>query len=174
MQLVAAHPFISSLVAEFQATAVYTKGDTLSRLCVPPADTYGSFYITSVVRNNGNFVNPIPATSGTPQTVLPRNLFDFIDSVENMLKVLMTTPLADLNTTTFRSIYNGFEGQINAVTTTVLALLRQLEAGANAENDFASDYLLDLFVTNAQMLLNTCIVERLEALRSEYGFKSEK
>jgi len=168
VQLVATHPFISSLVAEFQATAVYTKGDTLSRLCTPPADTYGNFYITSVARNNGNFVNPVPATSGTPQTVLPRNLFDFIDGVESMLKVLMTTPLADLNTTTFRSLYNAFEAQISATTTTVLALLRQLEGAGNAENDFTSDYLLDVFITNQQLLLNTCIVERLEALRSEY------
>jgi len=167
-QLIPTHPFISSLVAEFQATALYTKGNTLSRLCAPAADTYGNFYITSVARNNGNFVNPIPATSGTPQSVLPKNLFDFLDSVETMLKVLMTTPLADLNTTAFRSLYNAFEGQVSAATTTVLALLRQLEGSGNAENDFTSDYLLDLFVTNQQLLLNTCIVERLEALRSEY------
>jgi len=168
VHLVADHPFISSLVSEFQATAMYIKGDTLSRLCAPPANTFGHFYISTVSRNNARFVNPISPTSTTPQAVLQRHLFEFIDSVESVLQGLMTTELADLNTTTFRTIYNRFESDVNFINTAILGLLKQLENVGNAENDFASDYLLDLFVDNVQMLLHTCIVERLEALRSEY------
>jgi hypothetical protein len=165
---VADHPFIASLVAEFQATAVYKKGDTLSRLCAPAENTYGRFYISTVLRNNGNFVNPIAASSTTPAVVLQRHLFEFIDSVESMLQVLLTTALADLNTTTFKTLYSRFEAEVNAVNAAVLLLLKQLSDRGNQENDFTYDYLLDLFVDNVQMVLHTCIVERLEALRNEY------
>lgn len=168
MSMAVSHPFISSLVAEFQATNIYRKGDTLSRLCAPPANTYGSYYILNVLQHNGRFVNPVPANATAPQTVLQRQLFNFIDSVESMLQILMTTQLGELDTVAFKTVHEGFEAQVNAVTSSVLALFRQQENAANARNEWASDYLLDLFVTNSQMLLHTCIVERLDALRSEW------
>jgi hypothetical protein len=162
------HPFISSLVGEFQATATYSKGDTLARLCAPGDNTYGRFYINTVARNKGVFVNPVPASANTPATVLQHHLFEFLDSVESMLQPLLTTTLGDLNTSAIKSLYNRFESEINFINRSVLDAIRQLAEKGDQKNDFTYDYLLDLFVTNVQLVLNTCIVERLEALRSEY------
>jgi hypothetical protein len=168
VNLVADHPFIASLVGEFQATAVYTKGDTIGRLCAPGDNTFGRYYINSVIRNNGNFVNPISSTTDSASAVLQYHLFEFLDSVESMLQVLLTTELADLNVAAFKPFYNRFAAEVNFINSAVLNQLRQLAQKANQENEFTYDYLLDLFVTNVQMVLNTCIIERLEALRSEY------
>lgn len=168
VNIAADHPFIANLVGEFHATAIYRKGDTLSRLCAPGENTFGRFYIDTVARNNGVFVNPIPASSNTPTLVLQRHLFEFLDSVESMLQMLLTTELADLNTNAFKPLYQRFEAEVNFVNRAVLDALRALWGRGNETLEFTYDYLLDVFVTNVQMVLNTCIVEQLEALRSEY------
>lgn len=162
------HPFISSLVSEFQATAVYTKGDTVTRLCSPLTNTFGNFYNIIIDRNKGKFINPIPANATTPLAVIQRHFFEFLDSVESMFFILMTQPLSDLNTTEFKIAYSRFEAEVNFVNTAVLALIKDLDEKGGSKNDFVIDYLLDLFVDNVQMILHTCIVERLEALKSEY------
>ena len=167
INVVADHPFVASLVGEFQATAVYTKGDTLSRLCSPAANTFGGTYHSIVQRNAGKFVNPIPANATSPTALLQRHFFEFIDSVESMFQIVMTNELSVLSTSSFKLAYNRFENEVNIVHSSTLGFVKGLAAGRNVDNIMLNN-LLDLFVDNKQMLFHTCIVERLEALRSEY------
>ena len=155
------HPFISGLVNEFQATASYTKGDTLSRLCSPADGTVGSYYISSIKANNGKFINP------DPNTPLNSALFEFADSVESMLQVLMTHDLSTLDTTAFKTLYTTFEKATNTLKAILFGLISNLENKDNV-NDLETDYFLDLLINNAQTILQTCIVEKLEALKNEY------
>ncbi|MBL0741125.1 hypothetical protein [Chryseolinea lacunae] len=166
LQVVVDHPFIASLVGEFQTTAAYTKGKMLARLCAPAANTVGRFYITTVTRNNGKFVNPIPANATSPQLVLRRHFFEFVDSVESMVEMLMNNPLSSLEGTLFKLAYTRFETEVSVISQAVLALLKSQEA--SGQNNAAAEYLRDLFVGNGQRMLHTCIVEKLAALHSEY------
>lgn len=155
------HPFISGLVNEFQATATYTKGDTLSRLCSPADGTVGSYYINSVKANQGKFVNP------DPNNPINNALFQFVDSIESMLQVFMTQDLPSIDPTSFKSLYAGFEKATNVLKDVVLALINDLQNKDNPQ-DLEIDYLTDLLLNNAQAILQTCIAEKLEALKNEY------
>jgi len=121
------HPFISGLIDEFQSAASYLKGSTLSRLCFPVTGTFGSYYISSVKANNGNFVNPDPSNAKTTA------VFDFIDSIEAMIQLLMNNLLPTLDPTAFKSLYGAYQRTGTALT-----------------------------------IVQTCIVEELEALKNEY------
>ncbi|HEY1871813.1 MAG TPA: hypothetical protein VGG71_12195, partial [Chitinophagaceae bacterium] len=103
INIVADHPFISTLVNEFQAIKSYTKGDTLSKLCSPPDGSFGNYYITSVKSNNGNFVNPDPGSD------LNTTVFTFIDSVESMLQMLMTNDLSSIDPSAFKLFHAVYE-----------------------------------------------------------------
>ncbi|HTE12503.1 MAG TPA: hypothetical protein VK645_16080, partial [Chitinophagaceae bacterium] len=167
INIVTDHPFISGLVSEFQAIAAYTKGNTLVRLCAPAANTIGSYYNNSIIANKGKFVNPIQATDSSANAVLYRHFFEFTDSVESMLQILMTNSLSVLNTSSFKAAYNRFEAEVNVINMAMLDFIKALDANDKIP-DFTIDYLLDLFVDNVQMVMHTCIVERLDALKSEY------
>jgi len=167
LNIVTGHPFIAGLVSEFQAIATYTKGTTLTRLCAPAPNTVGSYYSNSIIANNGKFVNPVVATDNSANAVLYRHFFEFTDSVESMLQILMTNSLANIDTAVFKTAYNRFEAEVNVVNLAMLEFIKSLD-GNDKFPDFTIDYLLDLFVDNVQMLLHTCMTERLDALKSEY------
>ncbi len=154
------HPFISGLVNEFQATATYTKGDTLSRLCAPPDGTVGSYYISTVKANQGNFVNPDPSNPIT------NALFQFVDSVESMLQSLMIQDLPVIDPTAFKGLYSVFEKATNALKVLLLGLINDLQNKDTQDSEI--DYLTGLLLNNAQAILQTCITEKLEALKNEY------
>jgi hypothetical protein len=157
--IVVDHPFVAGLVNEFQALATYTKGDTLSRLCAPANGTVGSYYISSIKANNGKYVNP--ASNDATNSAL----FDFVDSVESMFQMLMVNDLPALDTTAFKLLYTSFERAATVLLDVMITTLNA--ANANATN--TSILLrLEVLINNMQAILRTCIVETLEALRSEY------
>ena len=137
------HPFVSGLVNEFQAISAYTKGSTLSRLCAPQVNTFGSYYISSVTANKGVFVNPFSANS-VGNDLLNFHLFEFIDAAESMFQLLMNQDLAALDTAAFKVAYNHFEKEVSAVNIMVLQLLQALEA-AGKTPEFSIDAIMDVF-----------------------------
>lgn len=140
---------------------MYTKGDTLSRLCAPAINTVGSYYISLIKANNGKFTNP------DPNNALNSALFQFVDSVESLFQVLMTVDLPALDTTAFKVLYTTFETSTNTLRDVLLGMLRDLENKGTLQ-DLGIDYYLDLLVDNAQTIQQTCIAEKLEALKNEY------
>lgn len=158
-----ARPFISELVNEFQAAPTYVKGTTLSHLCVPPADTIGGYYINML--SKGAFKNPISPNAGDNVSVLYRHFFEFIDSIESMLLILMTESLDSLDTAIFKTTYTRYQTEINAINRLVSTIAKEL--GDKAINTIY-EVLTELFINNLQILLHTCITEKLEALKREY------
>ena len=156
------HPFISSLVNEFQSTSSYTKGDILSRLCSPPDSTYGSYYISSAKSNNGKFVNPDPGNATNTA------YFEFIDAVESLLQMLMNEDLASIDPSDFKLSYVVYEKAVNVLEAILLSAIEKLGSSDSPLSDFTADYYLDLFIANVQAVLQTCIVDTLEALKNEY------
>ncbi len=158
-----AHPFIAELVNEFQAAPVYSKGATLSRLCSPAADSIGSYYINMLEK--GTFKNPISPNADDTVSVLYRHFFEFINNIESMLTLLMNESLDSLNTTTFKTAYTRYHTEINAMNGFLSTISKSL--GTKVTNSIM-EFLLVLFVNNVQILLHTCITEKLEAIKTEY------
>jgi len=157
--IVTDHPFISGLVNEFQALGSYVKGAMLQRLCQPASGTMGRYYIDSLAKNGGKFVNPFKNTADS----LDYQLMQFIDSVETMFKMLMDNSLDTLDTGYFKGAYLGFE--INGIAYFDL-LMRDLRA--NTDNEANREEIFEA-ESDEKIMLNTCITEKLDALKTEYN-----
>ncbi len=165
------HPFTSALVNEFQAVKQYTKGDTLLKLCNPGINTIGSTYIAM----KGQFKNPVTINTDQPVTSIQFHSFEFVDSIESILELVMNNELADLNTTELKSRYDRLEKEIGVLTAFAVLFLQKLESNDQSHvSDLASDLYLDLLIFNLQTILNSCFVEQAEALKSEYNRRMAK
>ncbi len=160
------HPFTSALVNQFQAVKQYTKGDTLLKLCNPGANTIGSAYIAM----KGKFTNPVSINTDQPVTSIQFHAFEFVDSVESILELVMNNELADVNTTELKNRNDRLEKEIRVLSTYAVLFLQQLENNDQTHlADLASDLYLDLLIFNLETLLNSCFVEQVEAIKSEYN-----
>lgn len=139
------HIFVSQLVNEFHLSKGYQKGDTLQRLCNPPSGTLGNAYISNVRTNKGVFKNPVLVRGAVPISPFHFELFEFIDRVEAAFSVLMSSELAELSIDQFKAAYKRLE--------THVANLRR--SSAVIKNEVA-------------LTFDSCIIERLEALKNEY------
>ena len=162
----AAHPFTSALVNEFQAVKQYTKGDTLLKLCNPGANTIGSAYITM----KGKFTNPVSINTDLPVTSIQFHAFEFVDAVESILELVMNNDLADVDTNELKSRNDRLEKEIRVLSAFAVLFLQTLENNDQSHvTDLASDLYLDLLIFNLESLLNSCFVEQVEAIKSEYN-----
>lgn len=165
------HPFTSALVNEFQAVKQYTKGGTLLKLCNPGANTIGSAYIAM----KGQFKNPVTINTDLPVTSIQFHAFEFVDTIESILELVMNNELADLNTAELKNRYDRLEKEIRVLTTFAILFLQKLESNDQSNvSDLASDLYLDLLIFNLQTILNSCFVEQNEALKSEYNRRMAK
>ncbi|MEO7767506.1 MAG: hypothetical protein ABIS01_08775, partial [Ferruginibacter sp.] len=159
------HPFASNLVNEFQAVKNYVKGDTLSGLCNPAANTAGSVYI----QMKGQFSNPVTINTDQPVTLVQFHAFEFMDAVESILELVMNFELANVDINELKSRYDRFEKEVRVLSLFAISLLQKLEADDKSHlNDLATDLYLDVLIFNLEMLLHLCFVEQIEALKSEY------
>ena len=165
------HPFTSALVNEFQAVKKYTKGDTLLNLCNPGANTIGSTYIAM----KGQFKNPVTINTDQPVTSIQFHAFEFVDTIESILELVMNNELADLDTTELKNRNDRLEKEIGVLTAFAVLFLQKLESNDQSHvSDLASDLYLDLLIFNLQTILNSCFVEQAEALKSEYNRRMAK
>lgn len=161
-----AHPFTSALVNQFQAVKQYTKGDTLLSLCNPGTNTIGSAYIAM----KGKFVNPVSINTNLPVTSIQFHAFEFVDAIESILELVMNNDLADVDTTELKSRNDRLEKEIRVLSAFAVLFLQTLENNDQSHvADLASDLYLDLLIFNLETLLNSCFVEQVEAIKSEYN-----
>lgn len=139
------HVFVSTLVNEFHTEKKYIKGDTLDRLCNPAAGLVGSKYISIVRANRGEFRNPVAFRGVVPISALHFRLFEFIDRIESVIRLLMSNELAELNIVGFKTTFKRLETEAKA--------LKQVSPR---------------IATEVEITFDSCIVERLEALKNEY------
>ena len=109
------HVFASTLVNEFHAIRKYTKGDTLARLCNPGPGLVGSKYISIVKANNGEYRNPVAFRGVNPISGLHFRLFEFIDRIESVIRLLMSNELADLDIADFKTTFKRLETEAKSL-----------------------------------------------------------
>ncbi len=162
----ASHPFTSALVNEFQAVKKYVKGDTLLKLCNPGKNTIGSAYIGM----KGSFTNPVTINTDLPVTSIQFHAFEFVDAIESILELVMNNELADVDTRELKTRHDRLEKEIRVLSAFAVLFLQTLENNDQSNlSDLASDLYLDLLIFNLETLLNSCFVEQVEALKSEYN-----
>ena len=139
------HIFVSQLVNEFHLSKGYQKGTTLQRLCNPATGTVGHTYISNVRNNKGVFRNPVLVRGAVAISPFHFELYEFIDRVESAFAVLMSSELAELSIDQFKAAYKRLEAHV--------ANLRRASAVIKDE---------------VRLTFDSCIIERLEALKNEY------
>jgi hypothetical protein len=152
-------------------TNVYRKGDFMRKYCTPLPNTIGSAYL-SALSTTGVFTNPVQINQANPLTVAYYYLFQFIDAVEQMMYVLQTNTLAQLDITAFNTTYQAYI----ADTLMAMGILTELTISTNTKNTgnaqfvtLAEDTELALIIDELSLLTNICIEERLQVLTSEYA-----
>lgn len=164
-----------NLIADFRI-ASYKKGDFIKTHCGPfEKGTVGEFYINSVA-NGYSFVKPLAKLNFTDINVVYAHLFYFIDCVENLMMTILPVDLGGFDIGVFKA---RFKTLIDEITTVQGELLELLMLRNNAQSDnpdvaLLQDFALDVYVSRIQILLTTCLDERLEALKKEYRKRSDE
>jgi len=152
-------------------TTSYQKGDFMRKYCTPLPNTIGSAYLSSL-NSAGVFTNPVQIDQSNALTIVYYNLFQFVDSVEEMMYVLQTNTLAQLDITAFNTAYQTYI----ADTLLALGILTELTISTNSSAtgnsqfvSLAEDTELALIIDELSLLTNICIEERLQVLATEYA-----
>lgn len=146
----------------------YRKGDFMRKFCKPTARTIGAAYLAAL-DTKGNFKNPIQQVNNQdPVSGLYYYLFEFIDAVEDLMKVLVPATIATLNIDDAVGKYKRCAVNTQRV---IYVLARYLEG--NNEQDWLKDLQLDLLIEEFSALVQTCLDERLQTLKEEYNRRFE-
>ncbi len=153
----------------------YQKGDFMRKYCPPVANTIGSAYLN--ILSNGAFANPIQINQNNTLTAVYFYLFAFIDAVEQMMYLLQTNTLAQLDMTAFNTANQTYLTDVALVLDILTGLTIQDAAAASTDTNaadaafvtLAEDIELGLLAEELGVLTNICIYERLQVLAAEYS-----
>lgn len=151
----------------------YKKGDFINNYCPASVNTFGSAYLNVLLNNGGNFVNPVPPqVLKDPQNLLSWTIFEFIDSVEDLMFILMTNSISTLDVnlqlSKFTIAYDRYLLLLNGLTAELVAgteAANQTQAGATILPVVVQ---LDQMITDCHILLSICADGRLKTLKDEY------
>ncbi|HZY35752.1 MAG TPA: hypothetical protein VFE53_03845 [Mucilaginibacter sp.] len=152
-------------------TSAYQKGDFMRKYCTPLPNTIGSAYL-SALDTTGVFTNPVKVDQGNPLTIVYYYLFQFIDSVEQLMYVLQTNTLAQLDINAFNTTYQTYIADTLLALSILTELTISTNASATGNSQFvtlAEDTELALIIDELSLLTNICIEERLQVLTTEYA-----
>jgi len=164
-------PATIDILATLKSTA-YKKGDFMQKYCTPVANTVGSAYIAAL-SSTGVFTNPVQIDSSNALTTVYYYLFAFVDAVEELMYVLNTNTLAQLDITNFNTVYQTYLTETLAAMGILMDLTEQVAAGTNTGANaqyvtLAEDTELALLVDELGELTNMCLEERLQVLNNNY------
>jgi hypothetical protein len=160
----------ASIISQFRIAA-YKKGDFIRNHCGPFAKgTVGEYYLNAIAKGYA-FSKPSEKLNFTDINVIYAHLLYYIECVENMMLSILPVSLANFNTTLFKSRFATLMDEFNTVQTELLELiiLRNNQNGnTNPNLALIQEFALDIYISRIQILLTTCLDERLEALKKEY------
>ncbi|SDT58085.1 hypothetical protein SAMN05216490_4149 [Mucilaginibacter mallensis] len=160
-------------------SATYKRGDFLRKNCPPAERTLGWTYLRSL-DSNGEFRNPLQSSliraNGDKLLVAEYHFFQFIEFVEDLMFVLYTHTLAEINIELLVRIYREY---LEMAVIVIRLLLEAADVAAdNSTTDSAgntTDYVsfdeageLILLTDELSLLLSLCVDERIDVLKREY------
>ncbi|MDB5137182.1 MAG: hypothetical protein JWP37_3785 [Mucilaginibacter sp.] len=155
---------------ELPDTTKYQKGDYLRNYCPPTVGkaTIGSVYLDVI--NKGSFINPISNPSASTLALFYHTYFLYIDAVEELMNILYTNTLDQLDMAAFRVKYLYY---LRIAGYTIL-ILADMDAGIKTgTNDssaptFLQDLEFDLLLDEMDLITTLCVDELLQVLKNEY------
>ena len=150
-------------------TPGYVKGDFLRKYCPPKPGTVASAYIVALSAD-GTFSNPVTQDPKNPLLNSYYYTFEFIDAVESLMKLLLLSSVATLDTAALRSTYLRYLGTITIVTS-YLAFFNDIASKATEPkpDEWVLNRDLDLLLVEFGILTSVCLDERLQTLKDEYN-----
>jgi len=160
-------------------SATYKRGDFLRKNCPPREDTIGWYYLRAL-DSKGKFRNPLQSglgkTEGNGVLVTEYHFFRFIEFVEDLMFILYTHTLAEIN---IELLVRAYCEYLELVIIIIRLLVNEVDADAdNSTTDPAGntiDYVSfdessDLILLNDELslLLSMCVDERIDVLKREY------
>jgi hypothetical protein len=152
-------------------SAKYEKGDFMRTYCPAVADTIGSAYLNAL-SSTGVFTNPVQSNQGSALITFYYSLFEFVDAVESLMYTLNTNTLAEVDITTFDTVYARYIFDTIVVLTLLTDATIALDAKASDNAKFVSlveTLQLDLLIDELMLLTTICIDDRLKVLVTEYN-----
>ncbi|MCW3110478.1 MAG: hypothetical protein JWQ09_4984 [Segetibacter sp.] len=146
----------------------YVKGDFLRKYCPPKPGTVASAYIAALSAD-GTFTNPLTPNQKNPLINAYYYTFEFIDAVEELMKLLLLSSIATLNMAALKSTYLHYLTSIT-ILTNILAFFNE-QAASTADTkpaEWLLEYDLDLLLVEFGVLTSICLDERLQTLKEEY------
>ena len=146
----------------------YQKGDFMRNYCPPLENTIGSAYLASL--KSGVFTNPVQIDQGNSVSGVYFYLFEFIDAVEELMFVLQTNTVADIDMTAFGLTYQKYLRYVGRTIEILTLLEAKTVAGAADANylTLVEATEIDLLIEELTLLTTMCIDERLQVLKTEY------
>lgn len=146
----------------------YAKGDFLRKYCPPKPGTVASAYIAALSAD-GTFTNPLTPGQKNPLVNAYYYTFEFIDAVEELMKLLLTSTIATLDIAALKTTYLRYLGSIT-ILTNILAFFNEQAAGTTDTKpaQWLLEYDLDLLLVEFGVLTSICLDERLQTLKDEY------
>jgi hypothetical protein len=158
-----------NISSSFATLAVaYQKGDFMHKYCVPNAATVGSFYLNSL-SNAAGFINPIQQVKSKDFTsLLYYNIFNFVDAVESLMQLVMSSSIASLDIIKFQQQYNLTKTSASLL---VILIAEYYENAITGDTIAAwlKDLEIDLVSEEFTTLIYSCLDERLQTLKAEYN-----
>lgn len=142
------------------------RGDFIKTYCPPAPDTIGSAYLAAI--KNGVFTNPVKISTSDPDSIYYHELFDYVDSVESLMMVLMPSTLATIDMDEFMAVYKVFADSLFDVSEAITEIMDEtVETKTRIALD-AGELEMDLVRDQLAEAVYACIDERIKTLLSEY------
>ena len=171
----------SSLEFETPITisTAYKRGDFLRKNCPPTEETIGWYYLRAL-DSSGKFRNPLRSVltqSKDNQLLLAEyHFFQFIEFVEDLMFILYTHTLAEINIELLVRAYREYLEMAVIVIRLLLEIADEdadnstTDAAGNITDYVSFDESGELILLNDEMslLLSMCVDERIDVLKREY------
>lgn len=159
----------NSLSTTLQSTK-YALGDFMRKYCLPDDEnTIGGYYLNSLKEESRVFGNEVTGINTTNEqnslSVIYNSIFAFIDAVEKLMLVLMTSTAATLDTDVLERRYTAYTTSLSRLTLILTMLISSEQVKLSAA---VKDLELDMLIDEFFILSTVCIDDRLQTLVDEY------
>ncbi|HVX49547.1 MAG TPA: hypothetical protein VHB48_05290, partial [Chitinophagaceae bacterium] len=148
----------------------YKLGDFMRKYCLPEnSETVGGYYLASLQRTERMYSSQADSVHQTSEesalSLIYDSIFGFIDAVEQLMLVLVTSTVATLDLDELQRRYEVYKRSTARLT---IMLAELLSSGALKLSALMKALEVDILVDEFLMLSTTCIDERLQTLVEEY------
>lgn len=148
----------------------YKLGDFMRKYCLPEDEnTIGGYYLSSLEATDRMYTNQTNSINQTKEQsalgLVYDTIFGFVNAVEELMLVLMTSTVATLDTETLQRRYEVYTKSLTRLTMIMAELISSSALKLSAAMKMLE---MDMLIDEFFILSTVCIDERLQTLVDEY------